>query len=243
MHHLLTGENLALCMCHGVKSPVWQHVWITNCIAEKSCVSNKSETASHVFPLYLYPHPEELELAAERSLNLTPAFLKALSEKLALPQIKPFGLPDGISPEDILAYIYAVLHSPTYRERYIAFLKYDFPRIPLPTDMAQFSKLAGFGHTLIDAHLGRREGRLFEIRRSQTTEIDAHLGRHEGIGADIATSRFEGEGDSVVARVQYRDGQVWINPTQYFSDVPLAVWEFEIGSYQVCEKWLRDRAR
>ena len=79
------------------------------------------------------------------------------------------------------------------------------------------------------------------ISRSQTTEIDAHLGRHEGIGADVATSRFEGEGDSVVARVQYRDGHVWINPTQSFSDVPLAVWEFEIGAYQVCEKWLRDR--
>ena len=216
MHHLLTGENLALCMCHGVKSPVWQHVWITNCIAEKSCVSNKSETASHVFPLYLYPHPEELELSRTRELNFTPAFLKALSEKLALPQIKPFGLPDGISPEDILAYLYAVLHSPAYRERYIAFLKYGFPRIPLPTDMAQFQKLVGFGQTLIDAHLGRHE-------------------------LPDATSRFEGEGDSVVARVQYRDGHVWINPTQYFSDVPLAVWEFEIGSYQVCEKWLRDR--
>ena len=154
MHHLLTGENLALCMCHGVKSPVWQHVWITNCIAEKSCVSNKSETASHVFPLYLYPHPEELEFAAERSLNLTPAFLKALSEKLALPQIKPFGLPDGISPEDILAYIYAVLHSPSYRERYIAFLKYDFPRIPVADRYGAVPKTGR-----VWAHLNRRAPR------------------------------------------------------------------------------------
>ena len=216
MHHLLAGENLALCVCHGVKSPMWQHVLITDCIAEKSCVSNKSETASHVFPLYLYPHPEELELSRERELNLTPAFLKALAERLALQQTESFGLPKGISPEDVLAYIYAVLHSPTYRERYVEFLKYDFPRIPLPKDKTQFQKLAGFGHTLIDAHLGRRD-------------------------MPGATSRFQGEGDSVVARVQYRDGHVWINRTQYFSDVPSAVWEFEIGAYQLCEKWLRAR--
>ena len=214
MRHLLVGENLALCTCRIVTSHVWQHVWATDRLSDKSCISNKSSGSCFVFPLYLYPAPDEFELASERSLNLKPAFLDALSEKLGVAQHEALG-----TPEDILAYIYAVLHSPTYRERYIAFLKYDFPRIPLPTDMAQFQKLVGFGQTL----------------------IDAHLGRHEGMSADVATSRFEGEGDSVVARVQYRDGHVWINPTQYFSDVPLAVWEFEIGSYQVCEKWLRDR--
>ena len=216
MHHLLAGENLALCTCRIVTMPVWQHALVTDKIADKCYLSNKPSESSYVFPLYLYPHPDELELSRELELNLTPAFLKALSEKLALSRTGQFGLPDGISPEDILAYIYAVLHRPTYRERYVEFLKYDFPRIPLPTDLAQFQKLAGFGHTLIDAHLGRHE-------------------------LPAAPSRFEGEGDSVVGRVQYRDGHVWINATQYFSDVPLAVWEFEVGAYQVCEKWLRDR--
>ena len=216
MHHLLAGENLALCTCRIVTMPVWQHALVTDKIADKCYLSNKPSESSYVFPLYLYPHPDELELSRELELNLTPAFLKALSEKLALPRTGQFGLPEGVSPEAILAYIYAVLHSPTYRERYAEFLKYGFPRIPLPTDMAQFQKLAGFGHTLIDAHLGRHE-------------------------LPDAPSRFEGEGDSVVARVQYRDGHVWINRTQYFSDVPLAVWEFEVGAYQVCAKWLRDR--
>ena len=214
MRHLLAGENVALCTCRIVTSHVWQHVWVTDRLSDKSCISNKSSGSCFVFPLYLYPAPDEFELASERSLNLKPAFLDALSEKLGVASHEALG-----TPEDILAYIYAVLHSPTYRERYVEFLKYGFPRIPLPTDMAQFQKLAGFGHPL----------------------IDAHLGRHEGMSADVATSRFEGEGDSVVARVQYRDGHVWINRAQYFSDVPLAVWEFEIGSYQVCEKWLRDR--
>ncbi len=216
MHHLLAGQNLALCTCRIVTIPVWQHALVTDKISDKCYLSNKPSESGYVFPLYLYPHPEELELARERALNLTPAFLKALAEKLGGPRTAQFGLPEGISPEDILAYIYAVLHSPAYRERYAEFLRYDFPRIPLPTDMTQFQKLAGLGHILIDAHLGRRE--------------------HPS-----TTSRFEGEGDSVVARVQYREGRVWINRTQSFSEVPSAVWAFEIGSYQVCEKWLRDR--
>ncbi len=235
--HLLAGENVALCVARGSKPYAWQHVLVSDAITAAGYVSNKGG-AIHFFPLYLYPHSEEFGLSTERSVNLKPDFLKAFAEALGVPRTAQSGLPDGISPEDILAYIYAVLHSPVYRERYAEFLKYGFPRIPLPTDMAQFQKRVGFGHTLIDAHLGRREGRPFELRRAQTTEIDAHLGRHE---LPDAPSRFEGEGDSVVARVQYRDGDVWINPTQYFSDVPLAVWEFEIGSYQVCEKWLRDR--
>ena len=53
--------------------------------------------------------------------------------------------------------------------------------------------------------------------------------------------RFEGEGDGVVAQEQYSDGRVWINPTQYFTDVPVEVWEYKVGSYQVCKRWLKDR--
>ena len=164
----------------------------------------------------MYPNPEELGLSTERSLNFKPAFLTALSEALGLPQTAPFNLPEGVSPEEILAYIYAVLYSPTYRERYYEFLKYDFPRIPLPQDIDQFRTLAALGQRLIDWHL------------LKDVQIPT---RH----------RFEGEGDGVVGRVRYADRQVWINPTQYFTDVPEEVWEYEIGAYQVSEKWLRDR--
>ena len=94
------------------------------------------------FPLYLYPTSEELALATARSLNLSPTFLKALSEQLGVPPTEGSGLPLGISPESILGYLYAILHSPTYRARYADFLKYDFPRIPLPRDLAQFRHLS-----------------------------------------------------------------------------------------------------
>ena len=106
--------------------------------------------------------------------------------------------------------------SPAYRKRYYEFLKYDFPRIPLPTDIEYFRKLAALGQNLINWHL------LKDIQGPP---------RH----------RFEGEGDAVVSKVRYAGGHVWINATQHFTDVPEAVWNYEIGAYQVCEKWLRDR--
>ena len=225
MFHLLT-ENLALCVCRVVKSPAWQHVLITSQITDKSYISNRTSESTYVFPLYLYPNPEELGLETERSLNFKPAFLTALSEALELPQVEPFNLPEGVSPEEILAYIYGVLYSPTYRERYYDFLKYDFPRVPLPQDLGQFRTLAALGQQLIDWHL------LKNVSRAQL----APTGR--GVPA---VHRFEGEGDGVVGRVRYVDGRVWINASQYFTDVPEEVWAYEIGSYRVCEKWLRDR--
>ena len=225
MRHLLQ-ENLALCVHRGIRSPIWQHALVTDQICEKSYISNRSETTAHVFPLYLYPKPEELELATERSLNLKPAFLKALSEVLGLPQTDPSGLPQNVSPEDILGYIYAILYSPTYRERYYEFLKYDFPRIPLPKDIEHFRKLAALGQRLIDSHL------LKDISRPEVAPTERGI---------VPRHRFEGEGDAVVSKVRYAGGHVWINTTQHFTDVPIEVWEYEIGAYQVCEKWLKDR--
>ena len=218
MQHLLTGENLALCTHRIIRSATtWQHIFFTNKITDGNCVSNR-DGPTHVFPLYLYPNPEELEISTERSLNFKPAFLTAFSEALALPQTGPFGSPAGVSPEEILGYIYAVLYSSTYRERYYDFLKYDFPRIPLPQNIEYFRKLTELGQSLINWHI------LKDVQVSP---------RH----------RFEGEGDAVISKVRYEDGRVWINPTQHFTDVPEAVWDYEIGAYQVCKKWLHDRRK
>ena len=216
----LCEENLALCVCRVVAAPTWQHIFVTDKITENRYISNKGSESGHIFPLYLYPNSEELELATERSLNFKPTFLTALSEALELPQSAPFNLPQGVSPEEILAYIYAVLYSPTYRERYYEFLKYDFPRIPLPEDIDQFRTLAALGQRLMDSHL------LKDVPRREGTP---------------ASHRFEGDGDGVVSKPRYADGKVWINPTQHFTDVSEEVWEYEIGAYQVCEKWLKDR--
>ena len=208
-------EPLALCACRVVRSPVWQHALVTNDITEKCYISNRGSESSQIFPLYLNPPPEASALTTERYLNLNPDFLKAFSAALELPQVDVSGLPQGVAPEEIFAYIYAVLFTPAYRERYNELLKYGFPRIPLPKELAHFRKMADLGQALINWHLGRND-------------IPP---RH----------RFEGEGAGIVSNIRYEDGNIWINQTQHFTDVPIDVWEFEVGAYQVCEKWLKDR--
>ena len=212
----LLSENVAICVCRIVKGPIWQHALITDKITENCYISNTTSESAHVFPLYLYSDSDGLLDLTERELNFKPDFLTALSEALQLPQTPPFQLPEGTTPEEILAYIYAVLYSPTYRERYYEYLKYDFPRIPLPQDLVHFRRLALLGQELINWHL---------LKDVQIPH------RH----------RFEGEGDGVVSKVCYEDGSVWINATEHFTNVSAEVWEYEIGAYQVCEKWLKDR--
>ncbi len=214
MRHLLK-ENLALCTHRSLRSATtWQHVFITDDITDGNCIST-NDGPTHIFPLYLYPDPEGLPIGEDIKLNFKPEFLTALSQALQLPQTGQYQLPEGITPEQILAYIYTILHSPTYRDKYYEFLRYDFPRIPLPNDTDHFHSLASLGQQLIDLHLLKN--------------------------LPQPTHRFEGEGDNVVKNVRHEDNKVWINDTQHFTDVPQDVWEYEIGAYQVCLKWLKDR--
>jgi predicted helicase len=93
-------------------------------------------------PLYLYPDQSTLSFDDERRPNFHPSFLQALGEKLGLPLEGEHGLPRGLSPEDIFHYAYAIFHSPQYRARYAPFLKTDFPRLPLTSDLSLFGALA-----------------------------------------------------------------------------------------------------
>ncbi len=121
------------------------------------------------------------------------------------------------TPENILDYIYAVLHSPKYREKYKEFLKIDFPRVPYPEDKKEFNRLAKLGAELRGLHL-------MEDSRSNK----------------FITTYPEG-GNNEVDKVGYKDGKVYINEKQYFGDVPEIAWNFYIGGYQPAQKWLKDR--
>ena len=220
MHHMLAGQNVALISARSNKYSDMNHFFCSNGIMETKC--GESTTQSCLFPLYLYPDPSELVFDTERRPNFNPAFLKALAEKLNLPQTEPHGLPEGITPEDIFHYAYAVFHSSTYRERYTEFLKIDFPRLPLTDDLQLFRDLTAFGKELVVLHL-------LDI---QTAPV-----------LNIPTSPFPVAGSNKVERVRHVDTrqQVYINKTQYFDKVPPEVWDFRVGGYQVCDKWLKDR--
>jgi predicted helicase len=124
-----------------------------------------------------------------------------------------------LTSEQIFAYVYAVLHSPSYRNRYTEFLRVDFPRIPFTKDGDTFLKLAELGQQLIDLHLMR------------SPELDNPI------------SRFCGKGDGAVTKVEYDAdrGRVNINPTQYFDGITPDLWSYQVGGYQVLSKWLKDR--
>jgi very-short-patch-repair endonuclease/type I restriction-modification system DNA methylase subunit len=124
-----------------------------------------------------------------------------------------------LTPESIFNYAYAVFHSPAYRSRYAEFLKIDFPRLPLTSDKALFKSLVEKGAALVALHL-------MESPLLNTT-----------------ITRYEVKGEHAVEKVSYdeKTQRASINKTQYFEGLPPEVWNFHIGGYQVCEKWLKDR--
>jgi hypothetical protein len=120
--------------------------------------------------------------------------------------------------EQVFGFVYAILHSQVYRDRYGEFLRRAFPRIPLPADIRDFELMAGLGWELGEKHLLR--------------DVPS-----------LGLARYVGRGSHQVDRIDYNqsDQSIWINETQCFSPVPETVWEFYVGGYQVIEKYLRSR--
>lgn len=137
------------------------------------------------------------------------------------------GLPHKVSPEDIFHYIYAILHSPAYRERYKDFLKIDFPRIPLPKGRAVFEALIPLGRKLTGLHL-----------LDATAAPELAENRH---GFPISGDNTVDENFGTKKFPSYAEGRVAINALQHFKDISPEVWSHTIGGYQPAEKWLKDR--
>jgi hypothetical protein len=189
-------------------------------------VSNRG--IANIFPLYTgdVQDADQGELLEHSSTNLKPAFLRQLGASLKLTERGGTGLPAGLTPEDIFHYAYAVFHSPGYRCRYAEFLKIDFPRLPLTGNLELFRALARLGGELTALHL------------------------LESPKLALPITTFIGSSKEVT-KVGYSNNTVWINAsgtrsnttagTSGFRGVPAGVWNFHIGGYQVCEKWLKDR--
>ncbi len=184
-------------------------------------------------PLYLYPEADLFNGdGGPRIPNLNEKITKQLSEKLQLKYVheKKKGK-SSFAPIDVLDYIYAVLHSPTYREKYKEFLKVDFPRVPYPKDVAAFWKLVTLGEELRQIHLlesPRLEESDYGIYNQSGDNIITRKMTKNSIGFELSDDTKQ-------------TGRVWVNDEQYFENVPLEAWEFYIGGYQPAQKWLKDR--
>ena len=229
--NFLAGDNIGLITTRQTRDD-WSCFATQSINGHKACASYD---ISYTFPLYIYPTEQEsaagLYAAGDREPNLAPAFTYDLAQRTGLQFVAdcPGDLQDTFGPEDVFHYIYAVFHSPTYRERYDQFLRADFPRVPPPGNMDLFRELSGLGRRLVDTHLLRPDA------------------------VNDSPANFPVSGDNVVAAGYPRyappdadnddAGRVYINRNQYFAGVAPEVWEFRIGGYQPMDKWLKDRRR
>jgi predicted helicase len=221
MSHML-NENISLLSARSNKSKTMDHVFCAATVSETKAAEATTQSVS--FPLYLYPandgaHRVKADLfggddpfqGMSRIENLAPAFRSWLDARYR----------HHFSPEEVLGTIYAILHAPTYRERYREFLRIDFPRIPFPEERTDFEALSALGWDLVQKHLLRDVPQL-------------GLGRY----------RREGKGEThEVEKPRYSKAEerLWINKSQFFAPVPKPVWEFHIGGYQVLAKYLKYR--
>ncbi len=224
-------DNFGITTTRQTTTVGFDHVLATKCVTELKCISH--DRGGYSFPLYLYPTgaPKSslfdtdtpTDAPGGRRPNLSPEFTKDFANKLKMKFI-PEGKGDRkqtFGPEDIFCYLYAIFHSPTYRNRYAEFLKNDFPRLPLTSNLKLFRKLCSLGEELTALHL-----------------VEKHLQKITG---------YPVAGDNTVEKIRYQQphdgvkGRVWINPTQYFEGISNEVWGVHVGGYQVCDKWLKDR--
>ncbi|MBM2813381.1 MAG: Adenine specific methyltransferase [Ignavibacteria bacterium] len=220
-------ENIALISMRQFSySGDYTYSLISDCIFDnRAFVSSRG--ISYIFPLYIlsngvsksffgvkepeikYNAGNNTNSALNKTDNFTPEFRKFINSKYQ----------DHYTPEQILGYIYAVLHSPTYRTKYIEFLKIDFPRIPFTDDENKYQELSKIGEKLINAHLMKE------------------------IPTGITCPLLGGGNNFKVESVNFDKGKVWFNKERYFDNVPVEVWNFYIGGYQVLEKWLKERKK
>jgi len=211
MRHMLQ-ENIALITSRMTKGETFKHAQVTNKIIEVICMSPKTSNNGYIFPLYLYPDTDKKDLFSDHETSeKKPNIKPELFDKLKKNYKKE------VTPEEIFYYIYAVLYSNTYRTKYAEFLKIDFPRVPFTKDYKLFIQLSKLGKQLADLHL-------FKSKELAKT-----------------ISKFPIGGNNRVEKPKYSDEKVWVNKEQYFDRVKEEVWQYQIGGYQVCAKWLKVR--
>ncbi|WP_396632873.1 type ISP restriction/modification enzyme [Maribacter sp. R86514] len=234
MSHLLDKNNLGLISLKRVRNNLTSKFGMVNHIVDKSVISTLDN--GYVFPLYQYynSNQTEIEVSANRNPNLNKEIIGNFSKKIDLTFTKEKEERKNVyAPIDVLDYIYAVLHSPTYREKYEEFLMIDFPRVPYPKDEKTFWDLVKLGKEVREIHLlesNKIEDYITSYEMADNAEND-----HNVITTKIGKKDWE------IIDTEKQLGRIWINESKYFDNIPVTSWQFYIGGYQPAQKWLKDR--
>lgn len=166
--HFLQNENVGLIYKRGFPNTQSGQGFATDSIIDfRSWSCSGMQGGDYISPLYLKNtesskekstkkeqknskscHTQEVQSENEESKgqwieNFTPEFREFIDSKYK----------EHFSPEQILGYIYAVLFHKDYREKYIDFLKIDFPKIPFVESKEKFLTLSALGQELMLTHL------------------------------------------------------------------------------------------
>lgn len=227
--HMLAGDNLGLITTKTVEiGRGFEHIFCTQNLIQHHTVSTKE--VNYLFPTYLYPAEEDVDMGlyeeGARIPNVSREFRSALTDAVGVEFISEgFGdLTDNIGPEAISAYVYAILHSRSYRQRYSEFMEENFPRVPIVNDRSLFKSFVKRGRALIDCHL---------LSKSTPSKLSL---RYPVPGPNTVASGYP----------KYQDkengaGAIYLNDDQFIAGVSEKVWDFHIGGGRPARKWLRDR--
>lgn len=217
MKNFTPGTNLGLVLMRNlVNTSIYNTVLISNTLVD----INFYGFQSYVFQLYLYDDNTQQKSFFENSRkpNLNMDIVHNFEQRSGLIFMPEKDESKGtFAPIDIFDYIYGILYSDKYRNKYKEFLKIDFPRVPYPKNAEYFFNIAKYGKQLRQLHL------------METPELD-----------NLITTYPE-SGTNEVVKPEYKENKVYINKIQYFGDVPELAWNFCIGGYQPAQKWLKDR--
>lgn len=243
-------ENIAFIFKRQSKDgeETYTHFLCSNSIISEGVFVVDPKGREFLHPLFLYPEQGQNlfvgvagTIPVERQPNISLTAGREIAEKIGRVYypIAEYPTKDGderLTPEEIFYYAYAVFHSPTYRTRYAEQLKIDFPRLPLTSDKELFKRLVALGNELVNLHLLGENP--FD---SSKTILDDSSKWNVKIGGTAPANLEEWKVSDV--RYDVKEKRVYVNAGQYFEGVEKEVWEFMIGGYQVCEKWLKDRKK
>ncbi|AMK27187.1 DNA methyltransferase [Campylobacter jejuni] len=222
--HFLENENIGLNVSRQSKlNGGWQYAFITNSLVDLSLMGGGNTGAGYIFPLYLYPTIRSKKFLKKENPNFNEENFTSKIEnfKESFRTFIDELYKEKFSPEDILGYIYAVLFHKIYREKYLDFLKIDFPKIPFTKDKNTFKNLSKLGLKLVNLHLLKND------------ELDFNVG--EALFKDIKNKNFK------IQKIKYNKDtkELFINESLYFNKVSPEIYEFKIGGYAVLDKYLK----
>ncbi|EKT3943058.1 DNA methyltransferase, partial [Campylobacter jejuni] len=219
MEHFLGYENIGLIYDRGTNLKEISNLFISSKVIDKHLVGANS----YVSPLYLYPTTRSKKFLKKENPNFNEENFTSKIEnfKESFRTFIDELYKEKFSPQNILGYIYAVLFHKIYREKYLDFLKIDFPKIPFTKDKNTFKNLSKLGLKLVNLHLLKND------------ELDFNVG--EALFKDIKNKNFK------IQKIKYNKDvkELFINESLYFNKVSPEIYEFKIGGYAVLDKYLK----